>query len=254
MPEEWAPNWKCKNSNVQEVRRCLEETIDEMVFATLVEIYYEVFEYCMNKVSADSIHIMSDMAEQLNRATAENQRLQEEQVRLVEEASKEAAESDTLLKQSLTAVHALLDTRHFTSRLMKDVSNLFTTFANVEYAIDGTSNELVAPGENVDDGSVRSTLENELKRLRHELVGRAKWRAGRRQSVITERTLTIIYIWTALLILLSTRRSRAVDFLYDLCLFVIIFVLSGWLRSIILKLAFRIFCFILYICVPRDSD
>ena len=253
MPEEWAPHWKCDHSSLRGVRKCLQQDVDELVFSTLLEIYYEVFSYCMNKVSGDSIHILSDLANDLKRVTEENKRLQQEQEQLTRETAEHTEETASLLKQTLQAVHQLSGTRLTASRLVKDVSELLTTFTRMGNAIDG-SGEQINPGENRYTSSNQRTLESELQKLRHHLVHRATSRSRRRKNGLDEKTLTIIYIWTVVSVLLSLRRSRITDFLFDLGLFAMLFFLSGWLRSIILKLVFRIMFFIVYICVPRDPD
>lgn len=248
MPDDWEPSWKCKSTNLQEIRKCLAQDTNEVVFATLLEIYYEVFTYCMNKVSADSVHIMSDLANDLNRVTQENKRLQQEQVKLAEQAANDAKETAHFLKNSWIALQQLLTTRQMASRLVRDASGIFTTFQEMDQAMDGGSDaSTFSRTKNVKRGS----LENELGKLKFELVERAKWKARQRKTIINERTLSTMYLWSVVIFLLSARRGRFTDFLFDLGLFAMLFFISGWLNSIILKLSFRVVVLILYLCVPK---
>lgn len=234
MPPNWAPDWKCSTANTRELGKCKSQDTSAMVFSALAEAYFEVFEYCKNKVSEVSMELIEGLAESLAETSEEAQRLQKEQIELIDEVKRRAETTKLLQRDASDVIDEVLDARQSTLTFADEMASMLERFSDtVQGAVPDQSTALVV----VDGGDVgdveetcggKNSISDALQALRALIPGRSK-------SRISGRDMLILYFMAVMSVVLASRRGRFFSWLYEMVCFSIVFYMTTFIGTVLVK-------------------
>ncbi len=237
MPHALAPEWMCRGRNVRELQACVKKT-PQVVFLTLVDAYFEMFEYCSKKISDNSVKFIYDLAVGLLRVSEQSNALHEEELQLLEEIKALNEKAASVQKDAVDVVDEMKDARKAGMDATAAFMKLITVLPDGDSKKSATTKNLIAPASAKDSlHGTRHFVRDAIKALDTltEQSWSYSWKVGQAAKLST-RVSSFLYIWAAVSTFLVLKRTRWSSWFLDIFCFSLIFFVCALLTSLLLKL------------------